>query len=148
MRPPLLAALAFAAALPGCVPPPTVPAAGATAAFDARLGQAANLGSRIVTPLAIVEDSRCPDGAQCIQAGTVRIEARVERGADARTLVLGLGKPAFLGDSWLHLLAACPYPALSRPIAPSDYRLTLAVATSADLPPAAPPIACRPRSEA
>ena len=93
MRPPLLAALAFAAALSGCVPPPVVPAAGATAAFDARLGQAANLGSRIVTPLAVVEDSRRPDGAQCIQAGTVRIEARVEGGADARALVLGLASP-------------------------------------------------------
>src|SRR4051812_8897243 len=35
------------------------------------LGQKASFADVSITPLAIVGDSRCPQGVQCIQAGTV-----------------------------------------------------------------------------
>lgn len=39
---------------------------------EARLGQTVNLGGPKVTPLAVLEDSRCPKEARCIWAGRVR----------------------------------------------------------------------------
>jgi hypothetical protein len=115
-------------------------AASAAASFGTRLGESSNLGGRIVTPLAVVEESRCPLGAQCIQAGTLRLRVRVQRGQQDEMKIVGLNSPADLGGAWLHLARACPHPSVSRPVAPADYRLTFVLSDSAALPPA--PIAC------
>jgi hypothetical protein len=40
-----------------------------------------------VTPLAVLEDSRCAKGVQCIWAGRVRIDARVN--GERREMTLG-----------------------------------------------------------
>ena len=141
MRLPALASiLVTGAALSACTPFAAVGSASAAAAFGIRLGQSAILGRRVVTPLAIVEDSRCPEGAQCIHAGTVRLQARVQNGSQATIVIVGLRAPADIGGAWLHLADVCPYPQLSRATAPADYRLTLLVSDSRT-PPAAP-IAC------
>ena len=43
---------------------------------DAKLGQTVNVGGPKVTPLAVLEDSRCPMEARCIWAGRVRLRDR------------------------------------------------------------------------
>ena len=116
---------AVAIVLAGCAtadarPPSTVPAA------TAGLGQRATLGKIAVTPLRVVEDSRCPTGVQCIQAGTVRLAARIrERGA-GREAVLALGRPFRLADGWLTLCAVRPHPAKAAPVARAAYRFGFA----------------------
>jgi hypothetical protein len=144
MRLPALASFLLAgAALCACAPVVGIAGGSAGATFGARLGQSITVARRVVTPRAIVEDSRCPSGVQCIQAGTVRLQARVQRGAQASVATVGLGSPADIGGAWLHLAGVCPYPQVSRAIAPADYRLTLVVSGSAALP--AEPIACPAR---
>lgn len=60
-------------------------------------GRATALGIT-VTPLAVLEDSRCPIGVTCIQAGTVRIRAMVDGPDGSSEIALTLGEPARTGD--------------------------------------------------
>ena len=53
----------------------------------AALGQTVQVGAYSVTPVALIEDSRCPVGVQCAWAGRVRISARV--GGEMREMTLG-----------------------------------------------------------
>jgi hypothetical protein len=88
-------------------------------------------GPFVVTPVSIAEDSRCPASVQCIQAGTVRLLARIRREGRGSEVVVGLRKPAALGAAWLHLVQACPYPAHPGQIPARDYRFTFAIDDSA-----------------
>ncbi len=47
--------------------------------------------SAVVTE--VVEDSRCPTGVQCIQAGTVRVRVKGTYGAFSQSTIMTLGKP-------------------------------------------------------
>ena len=103
-------------------------------AVESRLSQAHDIGGRRITPLAIVEDSRCPSSVQCIQAGTVRLQVSVRVAALETRFVVGLSSPANIGDAWLHLIQACPYPSQPGALAEKDYRFVLAIAGSWEMP--------------
>jgi hypothetical protein len=118
-------ALAFACAAP--LEPSPARALPAASAFLVTLGQAQPIGDLIVKPLAVVEDSRCPTGVQCIQAGTVRVQVKLRRGRKDEIVVAGLDSPVKLAGAWLHLLDACPYPRHPAHIKPGDYRFILAI---------------------
>jgi hypothetical protein len=91
------------------------------------LGEHARFVGLDVVPLRIEEDSRCPTGVQCIQAGTVRLLVRVEDRSGTSEPILTLGKPLKLGDGgWLALAAVCPYPRYPERIAQGSYLFTLA----------------------
>ena len=146
MRLPALALFLLAGtALSACTPRVGIAAAsaGAAASLGTRLGESSDLGGRVLTPLAVVEESRCPLGAQCVQAGTVRFRVRVRRGAQDDTVIVGLNSPVEVDGAWLHLARACPEPLVSRPVYPPDYRLVFVMGDSRALP--AAPIACPPR---
>jgi hypothetical protein len=105
------------------------------------LGKQARFGSLLTVPLRIEEDSRCPTGVQCIQAGTVRIAVRISGGGARSENILTLGKPLELaGAGWLSLAAVCPYPAHPGRIERASYRFTLAFRR--DGPPAPLDLAC------
>ncbi len=59
---------------------------------SARLNQKVNGYSEMITPTSILEDSRCPKGVQCIQAGTVRISLKLENTVGTTTSVIQLGQ--------------------------------------------------------
>ncbi|MES2953443.1 MAG: hypothetical protein V4674_02695 [Patescibacteria group bacterium] len=60
--------------------------------FSASIDEEARaLGVRIV-PRKLLEDSRCPMDVQCIQAGTVRVEADLESGLGKSVVVFKLGE--------------------------------------------------------
>lgn len=42
------------------------------------LGQSVRVGALTVTPIRVVEDSRCPINARCVWAGRVVVETRIE----------------------------------------------------------------------
>ena len=46
-----------------------------------------------ITPLEVLEDSRCPANANCIQAGTVRVQTNIESGSGVASQVFELDKP-------------------------------------------------------
>jgi hypothetical protein len=63
-----------------------------TVSVETRIGkEVSGLGARI-TPLAIVEDSRCPIDVMCIQAGTVRVRALLSSGLGEATQEFKLGQ--------------------------------------------------------
>ncbi len=92
---------------------------------DARLGQTVNVGGPRVTPLAVLEDSRCPMEARCIWAGRVRLSVRVTTGAGSTVRELASDKPLQVAGGQLILQGVMPPRSTQRTIAPSDYRFTL-----------------------
>ena len=118
----------LAAALAGCVtPPPGTKSPLRDGNVTVALGKHARFFGLEVVPLRIEEDSRCPTGVQCIQAGTVRLAVRVEDRSGTSEPTLTLGKPVALGGGgWLALAAVCPYPRHPERIAQSSYLFTLA----------------------
>src|SRR5687768_9047447 len=77
---------------------------------EVRVNQPARLSGLEVTPISVTEDSRCPSGVQCTQAGTIRIAARISDGAGGRNFALTLGVPIRIEGGWTSLVQACPYP--------------------------------------
>lgn len=89
------------------------------------LGQSVKVGGPQVTPLAVLEDSRCPTNAQCVWAGRVRLRVRVDLGSGNQTRELTQGEPIAIADGTLELVEVQPdrqadgkVPSLK----PSDYR--------------------------
>ena len=120
--------LAFAAllALAGCATAslPALPEDGLT---RAAMGQTVAVGGPKVTPLTVLEDSRCPAGVQCVWAGRVRISARVDLGRGSETRELTQGMPVPVADGTLELVQVQPAkPGSSAgPLASADYRFAL-----------------------
>lgn len=101
-----LAAMAMLALLAGCAAPAATAAAPA-GAVEARLGQTVRLGDLSVRPIAVLEDSRCPSGVQCVWAGRLRIRAAVSGVGETELM---LGQPFALPSGTLTLVAAAPAP--------------------------------------
>ena len=94
-------------------------------ATEAKLGQTVNLGGPMVTPLAVLEDSRCPKEARCIWAGRVRLSVRVTTGAGSAVRELASDKPLQVADGQLVLQGTMPPRSTQHALVPSDYRFTL-----------------------
>ena len=114
----VFATLSLAACAPMDVPSQVSPAG----LQYVRIGQTVTIGGPRVTPLALVEDSRCPQGVQCVWAGQVRITARVTTGAGAQVLELTTGKPVRIADGTLVLAGVLPAKRKNTAPAPGDYR--------------------------
>ncbi|HUQ14292.1 MAG TPA: hypothetical protein VM055_08470 [Novosphingobium sp.] len=106
-----------AVALSACVTvyPPDEPAAEAVA--YAHFNETATVGPARVTPLTLVEDSRCPTGVQCVWAGRVRITARIDGAAREMTL----GQPVTLDHGALTLVEVRPVRVADVAPRPADY---------------------------
>jgi len=81
-----------------------------------------------IRPVAVLEDSRCPIGVQCIQAGTVRISLRTSATDASLTTAVTLNKPATVGGDTITLTSVTPVPTKDT-VRPSDsaYRFTFSV---------------------
>ena len=110
-----------AALLAGCVTART----NDDGSVDAKLGQTVDVGGPKVTPLAVLEDSRCPMEARCIWAGRVRLTVRVTTGAGSTVRELASDKPLQIADGRLTLQSTMPPRSTQRTLVPSDYRFTL-----------------------
>lgn len=86
-----------------------------------RLGETTKVGPVEVTPLALLEDSRCPAGAQCVWAGRVRIDARV----DHERRELTLAQPIAIAGGNLALVDVLPAKREEVTVGPTDYRFRL-----------------------
>jgi hypothetical protein len=72
------------------------------------LGRTVAVGGPKVTPLAILEDSRCPVGVTCVWAGRVRISVRVDLGRGSEMHELTQGVPIPVADGTLELVEVEP----------------------------------------
>jgi hypothetical protein len=109
-----LAALLLLAAAPAM-------AAGSNTSV-ARLGETVRLGALRVTPMTIVEDSRCPRLVTCVWRGRLRIRALV-RGTGQVTLDDGV--PVRVASGRLTLVDAVPVSQRGEVPPPRAYRFRL-----------------------
>ena len=86
------------------------------------IGRIASVGLLRVTPLAVLEDSRCPEDARCIWAGRLKIRAAISGSEGRRTVELVLGKGYLVANGALTLETATPVPRTDAPTKPSNYR--------------------------
>ena len=88
----------------------------------ARIGQTVQVSGVSVTPLEVLEDSRCPTDVQCIWAGRLRLKARVEARGAASEQELTLGEEQQVANGRLTLVDVRPGREQGRNIWTEDYR--------------------------
>ena len=93
-----------------------------SATVTTKINQKATLLSEGITPLAIVEDSRCPVNVQCIQAGTVRMRVRLDTGMGTTEYVFKLNEQMTTETQTITLVAVTPEKNTTTSINPEDYR--------------------------
>jgi len=89
---------------------------------ETRLGHTAHLGRVHVTPLRIVEDSRCPAQVSCVWAGRLRLLARIQTGHSRQNRELTLGTPVEVAGGKLELVTAQPRPSRDGKVPSAAYR--------------------------
>jgi len=98
--------------------------------FDLGLGARADVVGFRVTFTRIVEESRCPRGARCVQVGNAAAAFAVESDAGSATLTLHTGREprgvAVMGRA-LRLIELRPHPEEGAPPDSSAYVATLIV---------------------
>jgi hypothetical protein len=121
--------LAVALFLPGCVPSTnpasTPPPEQSDDLVRTGIGRTASVNGPKVTPLTVLEDSRCPMNARCVWAGRVRLSVRIDLGTGSETRELTPGTPVPVADGMLKLVEVQPDKvagAQSKPLTPRDYR--------------------------
>ena len=92
----------------------------------AELGQRIYVDGPWVTPVNVLEDSRCPADVQCIQAGQVRLQVKIELGARTENAVLTWrpgdeNEGVHVADGQLRLTDVQPAPTTAQ-IADASYR--------------------------
>ena len=87
----------------------TVPAAAPIRADGlAAIGQSTRVGAVVVTPKAVIEDSRCPINARCVWAGRLVLSARIDGKGWRETANLTRGQPYATHGARFALVSAEP----------------------------------------
>ena|SRR5688572_3414500 len=101
--------------------------------FDLKLGQSVVVGEERVKInfVAVAEDSRCPEGAQCIWAGNAKIALTVRKGnAKPTSIELNTGvtpqQTSYMGHG-IKLTGLRPHPKVNSSIDKKSYVATLIV---------------------
>jgi hypothetical protein len=122
-----LTPLALVAALSACALVPDAPNVdgiplpqGSRVALD----QPVKVGSVVLTPKAVVEDSRCPINARCVWAGRLVVTTRIDGAGWRETTNVTLGEPYGTHGVVIALVSGEPAPEAGKTIAPADYRFT------------------------
>jgi len=89
------------------------------------LDQPVAVGNLVATPLAVVEDSRCPINARCVRAGDLIVSTRITGNGWTETAPLKLGEPHATHGNTIMLSSGEPgRMAGTAQTAPRDYRFT------------------------
>lgn len=80
-----------------------------------------------ITPLEVIEDSRCPIDVQCIQAGTVRIKIKLDDSIILDEVVISLGKATTFQGVTISLVAVTPIKKSTTENTASDYQFTFEI---------------------
>ena len=81
-----------------------------------------------ITPTRVTQDSRCPTDVQCIQAGTVDVETRIESALGDSTQIMKVGAPLTTESDIITLIKVAPDKNSKTTIQSSDYRFTFQIA--------------------
>lgn len=88
------------------------------------IGQTFRVNGLRITPIKVIEDSRCPMNARCIWAGTVRITARIREGHHVQMRELELSKPFLIRGRALTLSDVTPSRVAGGPVRKLRYRFS------------------------
>lgn len=114
---------------------PATPTPEGVSTISVKLGEEASLEGESLTPLQVLEDSRCPLDTECIQAGTVRILAELSSGLGVSEQIFILGEPITTEVNSFTLAEVDPEMEQGSAVAPEDYVFTFVVEKrSADAP--------------
>lgn len=93
------------------------------------LGEQGSVLGISLTPLEVLEDSRCPTDVVCIQAGTVRVAVEIESpmGTSTMPFTLNAPEPITTEAEAITLISVEPYPLASDPTKVEQYRFTFAI---------------------
>lgn len=80
------------------------------------------VGSIVVTPMRLVEDSRCPINARCVWPGQAVLEARIDGDGWRQTDRLTLGEPHEVYNKTLVLVSVEPGTLAGQTVDPAAYR--------------------------
>jgi hypothetical protein len=99
--------IAVALSLSACA---TAPLSGTPVRSDglAMIGESTRVGALVVTPQAVVEDSRCPINARCVWAGRLIVKSRIDGAGWRETVDLTLGQQYATHGMGLALVSAEP----------------------------------------
>jgi hypothetical protein len=111
--------LALTLALPGCTNGPQPGTPGVT---YARIGETVTVDGPQVTPLRVLEDSRCPVNVDCAWPGQVRLEVRIGLGGKSEVRELNSIRPEPVADGTLDLAEITPDNRTDSGPEPSEYR--------------------------
>jgi hypothetical protein len=107
--------------------------------FTLSVGQSAHFAyeAMYIKFVNVTEDSRCPKGVQCIQAGRVSCDVEITKVSTKRVVTkdrilltqTGLtdSSGAYAYQSYTIIFDVLPYPEKGKQIAKGDYRLTMAM---------------------
>ncbi len=88
----------------------------------ARFGETARIDDLRITPLKLIEDSRCPRDVQCVWAGQVRISTLITWQSRVQQIELTQGRPVPIANGTLVLVEVTPETRSNATINPRDYR--------------------------
>jgi hypothetical protein len=81
-----------------------------------------------ITPLSVVEDSRCPLGVECLWAGVIKVKIRLESIGGREETVVSLYQPSiFFAGKRVMLINVSPESQVSKSIQQSEYRFEFLV---------------------
>ena len=95
--------------------------------IEARINQSASSLGVKITPVEVIEDSRCPIDVQCIQAGTVRLRANIESNNATSVEIFTLGTIVTTDTEQITLVTVSPNPTAGVNIPPSSYVFTFEI---------------------
>jgi hypothetical protein len=113
----LLAPLALGAC--ATIPPP---AQGSDGIARAGLHQRVYVDGPYVTPIEVLEDSRCPMNARCIWAGRTRLTVKIDLGSRSETREIASDAPIQVADGTLSLVEVQPDRVAGAEFDPKKYR--------------------------
>ncbi len=114
---------------PAPAPTPSTPAPSSASKVSvvARYNEKVTVLGVSITPLLVLEDSRCPSDAQCVSAGNIKLQTRIHSGATSTDQFLEIGKAFTTPTEIITLTAVTPQPKISQPIGSTMYRFTFEV---------------------
>ncbi|MHB1330849.1 MAG: hypothetical protein ACYCY6_02685, partial [Minisyncoccota bacterium] len=80
-----------------------------------------------LTPTALIEDSRCAEGVQCVWAGTVRVKVEIKSGLGIANETFELNKPITTEAEEITLVSVTPAPKQGESLTPEDYHFNFNV---------------------
>lgn len=95
--------------------------------IEGKIGQTVSGLGASITPLSVVQDSRCPVDVTCIQAGTVQIKARIVSGLGTSDMTLTLGTPITTETQEITLVSVSPAPYAGVTIPQNSYVFTFSI---------------------